>query len=539
VTSARPPGAKVPARAQAEAALRAGEERLRLVLESALDAVVTMDAKGQIESWSPQAESIFGWPRAEALGRPLAETIIPPAQRAAHTSGLERFLATGEGPVLNRRLEVTALRRDGTEFPVELTVTALAAGGTWSFAAFVRDISDRKLAEQQFAARTAELSASEARFRRLLETAPEAIYVLDPSTQRIVDGNQNMADLVGRPLADVIGLPVQDVSAPTQPPEGLPVIEAAARRITEMMATDGPLLFEWTVRRSDGRDVPVEVRAVRLPAVSGDLVRGSVFDISDRKAAEEKLLRAYQREKELGELKSNFVSMVSHEFRTPLGIIHSSAEILERYFDRLPPEQRREQLASITHAARNLAALVDEVLLLSRVEAGRLQFEPASLDLPRLLLQLIDEVSSATSRRCTIALDAAGVDGEAVGDESLLRHILTNLLSNAVKYSPGGGRVELTAERDGDVVTLVVRDGGIGITTEDQKQLFTAFHRGSNVGERPGTGLGLVIVRQCVDLHVGTIALESAVGRGTCVTVRLPLFSPRLARAAARDRPAS
>jgi signal transduction histidine kinase len=276
----------------------------------------------------------------------------------------------------------------------------------------------------------------------------------------------------------------------------------------------------------------VEIRAVRLPTVSGDLVRGSVFDISARKAAEEELLRAYQREKELGELKSSFVSMVSHEFRTPLGIIHSSAEILERYFDRLAPERRREHLASITHAARSLAALIDEVLLLSRVEAGRMRFAPAPLDLPRLLRRLVDEVGSATGHRCRVELDAGDVGGGATGDESLLRHILTNLLSNAVKYSTERATVELSARREGDAVAFVVRDAGIGIGPEDQKRLFTAFHRGSNVGDRPGTGLGLVIVRQCVELHHGTIALESAPGQGTRVTVRLPLFGPSRARAA-------
>jgi PAS domain S-box-containing protein len=515
---------------------------MRLVIDSALDAVVAMDAEGRIHDWNRQAETVFGWCRDEVLGRSLAETIIPESQRAAHSAGLARFLATGEGPVLNRRIEVSALRRDGSEFPVELTVTALMAGGARCFSAFVRDISDRKRAERQFAERTAELSASEARFRRLLETAPEAIYVLDPATQRIVDGNQNMADLVGRRLRDVIGMPVEQVSAPTQPPDGLPVIETAARRITEMMATDGPLLFEWVVRRSDGHDIPVEIRAVRLPTVSGDLVRGTVFDISARKAAEEELLRAYAREKELGELRSRFVSMVSHEFRTPLGIIHSSAEILERYFDRLTPERRNEQLQSITQAARNLAALIDEVLLLSRVEAGRMQFVPAPLDLPRFLRQLVDEVGSATSHRCPIHLELVGLNGGAQGDEGLLRHVLTNLLSNAVKYSREGAPVDLVARRHGDDVVLTVRDRGIGIAPEDQKRLFTAFQRGRNVGDAPGTGLGLVIARECVDLHLGTIEVESALAQGTVVSVKLPVFrtaSPEAPRSGERPDPSA
>jgi signal transduction histidine kinase len=159
-----------------------------------------------------------------------------------------------------------------------------------------------------------------------------------------------------------------------------------------------------------------------------------------------------------------------------------------------------------------------------------MQFVPAPLALARFLRQLADEVASATSHRCPIVLALDGVDGGATGDESLLRHALTNLLSNAVKYSTEGEAVELSVRRDGDDAIFVVRDRGIGIGPEDQKRLFTAFRRGTNVGDRPGTGLGLVIARQCVGLHLGSIAVRSALGEGTTVTVRLPVFDPALSQ---------
>ena len=248
-------------------------------------------------------------------------------------------------------------------------------------------------------------------------------------------------------------------------------------------------------------------------------------DITERKRAENELLKALAREKELGELKSNFVSMVSHEFRTPLGVIMSASEILQRYLDRLPPEKRTHHLQSIFTATQNLSRLVEEVLLLGKAEDGKMKFNPAPISLLTLCRLLADEVMSATNRQCPIQVTASsGVDG-AQGDENLLRHIMTNLLTNAVKYSEPGKRVDVTVERNHQYAVFHIRDQGIGIPPEDQPTVFDSFYRGRNVGHRPGTGLGLVIVKSCVKLHHGDIRLESKLGEGTTVIVRLPMFA--------------
>ncbi len=228
-------------------------------------------------------------------------------------------------------------------------------------------------------------------------------------------------------------------------------------------------------------------------------------------------------EREVRQMKDTFVSMVSHEFRTPLGIIQSSAQILDRYLDRLPSDQRREQVTSITRNVRRMAGLIDEVLVLGKVEAGQLRCVPAPADLPGLGRRLIDEVISATAGRCPIQFEIEPMP-MAQADEALLRHILTNLLSNAVKYSPGGQPVRFRITRKGPGAEFTIRDEGIGIPAADRASLFTAFHRGANVGQIPGTGLGLTIVKRCVELHGGELECESEEGRGTTFRVRLPLF---------------
>jgi signal transduction histidine kinase len=236
-------------------------------------------------------------------------------------------------------------------------------------------------------------------------------------------------------------------------------------------------------------------------------------------------LRLLARERELSELKSNFVSLVSHEFRTPLEIIMSSVDNLHRYHDRLAPEKREQLLLTINKSVRRMAGMMEEVLVLGRLETDRMRFAPAPLELRSLCRRLCDEIESATGKRCPIQLDMNGTPENASGDESLLRHIFTNLLSNAVKYSPADQSVDFAVQRDGDKAICRFTDRGCGIPEADQKRLFQAFHRGSNVQQIPGTGLGLLIVQRCVALHGGEIQFESVEGQGTTFTVRLPLFN--------------
>ena len=268
-------------------------------------------------------------------------------------------------------------------------------------------------------------------------------------------------------------------------------------------------------------------------------------EVAARERAEIEVQRALAQEKQLSELKSRFVSMVSHEFRTPLGIISSSAEILDAYLERLSPDERKSNIRDITDATRHMSRMMEEVLLLGRVEAGRMTCRPGPLDLTVFGQRLVDEVTSATNRRCAIAFSVAPGMVEARADEDLLRHIFTNLLNNASKYSSPGEVVEFRIEAQGHLAIFTVRDHGIGIPEADAKLLFQAFHRGRNVGDTPGTGLGMTIVKRCVELHGGKIAFQSAEGSGSTFVVALPLFGAadsngdggtKFIHAAARDR---
>ena len=294
--------------------------------------------------------------------------------------------------------------------------------------------------------------------------------------------------------------------------------------------------FWADLERSNGllRDIEVQsrtksgtVRTLLASAESIEINREPhvfifALDITERKRAEVELLRALAREKELGQLRSNFVSVVSHEFRTPLGIIQSSAEILRDYLEQLKPAERKDHLQSIFNNTRRMAGLMEEALLLGSLDAGKLEFKPAPLELPAFVRRLTEEVMSATSRRCPIELSFGEIPVDIQADERLLQHIFTNLLTNAVKYSDPGRSVQFEIGCAEAEIVCTIRDRGIGIPEADREWLFNPFHRGRNVADRPGTGLGLVIVKRCVDLHGGIIQVLSKCGEGTMVTVRLP-----------------
>jgi PAS domain S-box-containing protein len=363
----------------------------------------------------------------------------------------------------------------------------------------------------------AALSESEARFSAAFQASPILTMIMRSSDAKFVLANDAFLNWSGYSRDEVLGRTGRDLGIWEDPAE-------RDRYWKDVRLAGSIRERECRVRTRHGRISTMLVSGVTIELNGVDHLLVMGVDISQRKQAEVELLRTLERETELNQLKSNFVSMVSHEFRTPLGIIQSSAELLHEFYQKMPAADRDQQLDSITRNTRRMATLMEEMLVLSRLDAGKLEFQPTTLDLARFCRRLVDEILSATNRHCCIELSLASHALNAHADERLLSHIFTNRLSNAVKYSESGSTVNFTIEQDAADVVCTIRDHGIGISAEDQENLFKAFHRGSNVGTRPGTGLGLLLVKRCVELHLGTVQLVSQPGEGTTVTVRLPVF---------------
>ncbi|MBE0613301.1 MAG: PAS domain-containing sensor histidine kinase [Burkholderiales bacterium] len=274
---------------------------------------------------------------------------------------------------------------------------------------------------------------------------------------------------------------------------------------------------EWVWILSHGRVVE-RARDRRVMRVAG-----TNMDISQRKLAEAELLSALRLEKELSERKSRFAMLTQHEFRTPLSTILSSAELLEHYAVSLSAGDRLAMLHGIQSGVKRMDALIDNVLMIGKAEAGTLKFAPTAVDLAQICEKAVEDLRKDVGAQYAISFERNFDRGSVNLDGTLLRRILGNLLSNAVKFSRAGSAVSLAvAERDGHAV-IEVCDQGIGIPVEDQARLFETFHRASNVDNRQGAGLGLAVVKKAVELHGGTVSIESKVNAGTRVSLQLPL----------------
>lgn len=237
---------------------------------------------------------------------------------------------------------------------------------------------------------------------------------------------------------------------------------------------------------------------------------------------ESELRLALEKEKELNQLRSDFMALISHEFRTPLTTISSSNQLLLRYSDKLSPEKKQVHHARIENAVEQMAELLEEVLLIGRAEAGMLKLELTHIDVVAACRHIVETLQINTARHQLI-FSTTSQEFYAELDKKLLGHILTNLLSNAIKYSPNGGTIQFDLITTGESVALRVQDSGIGIPAKDLPQLFESFSRASNVGSIQGTGLGLAMVKKSVDLQGGKITVESKEGVGTTFTVMLPI----------------
>lgn len=231
--------------------------------------------------------------------------------------------------------------------------------------------------------------------------------------------------------------------------------------------------------------------------------------------------QALANEQEQRLVKAKLVGMFSHDFRNPLSTIFSSNSLLRDYADRLDAQRRLTHLNRIDASVRQLLQMLDDMLIVTQMEAGSLQFKPEPLNISQTIQTIAEEFQAINSEACNIYYESL-VSSVVMADPRLIRQIASNIISNAIKYSPHNGEVHITLDRRDDEYILTVRDQGIGIDKEDQQNLFNAFKRGSNVGKIMGTGLGLAIVKEAVTMHGGSVHLESAVGKGTTVTVVIP-----------------
>ncbi len=537
---------------------------LRDVLDTALDAVVSIDAEGQVTFWNRRAEAIFGWSAQEAHGREIAALVMPARYRDAHREGLRRFLATGEGPILNQRIALTASHRDGTEFPIELAVTAVKESGTYSFNAFIADVTERRAAEKALQM-SEQQKASLLRLSGHLERAHTFSEVLQAALAevRTVTGYRSAwAYLFSEDGASMSLLSIEGARADTLR-RSAPVLTVKGDGMLEaLLAAHGPVVVEDArtdprtnkelVARFENRtiiNVPMMladkkigafgtgsfgVEGVRLPdrheldylsTMAGQL--GGVFDriqlLEERAQAyedirtlnaqlEQRVLeRTAQLEAANEELEA-FTYSVSHDLRAPLRHIDGFARILlEEYAGRLDADGRH-YLDVICGGARSMGEMVDDLLQLSQIEHQDLVRKPTDLNV--VVRDVIAELEPACRGR-----DIEWVIGElpvAPCDPGLIKLVFVNLLSNAVKYTRRRtpAVIEVGRGPHEHPAVIFIKDNGAGFDERHAHKLFGVFQRLHRKEDFEGTGIGLATVQRILKKHGGRVWAEAAVDAG-------------------------
>jgi PAS domain S-box-containing protein len=629
---------------KAEAALLESERRLSQIIDTSLDAVITIDQQGIITEWNQQAEKIFGYAKEEMLGAPMAEWILPHRHREAHAQGMERFLTTGVGKVVNRRIEFTALKRSGEEFPVELSINPIKLGDQYFFNAFLRDISERKRSEEV-------IRNNQVRMRELIGNLQSGV-LLENERREIVLVNQFFCDIFGIPAppAALIGM---DCSQSAEQSKGLFVdpegfVQGIENRLRnrrlavgeELQMTDGRILERdyiplysddkylghlWqyrdltekrraadAIRKSEekyrgiienmelgllevdregkvtraynrfcdmtgyreseliGRDaaeilIPADQRYI-MDRQSADRLRGKAgiyeiqlrkkdgaliwvlisgaplinaegamvgslgihYDITKRKNLERALNQAKQQAEQARLAERQFLTNMSHEIRTPMNAVIGMTHLL---YETPINEDQKELLDALRFSADTLLGVINNILDLSKIEAGELEIE----EKPFNLLQLAQALKRTFQFKLrekpvsvTLEYDER-IDCLVIADPVRINQILTNLLANASKFTHSGTvglRIVLKSHQEGNyLIRFEVHDTGIGIPADKIDTIFQNFKQADIQVTRKfgGTGLGLAIVKQLVELMNGRIEVESEQGRGSTFAVELRL----------------
>lgn len=485
-------------------ALHQSEERYRQVVEHVGEGMVVVQGE-RFAFVNTKASAIVEMPIADMMARGYLERIHPDDHALVQQRRLKRLA----GESVPNRYEIRLQMPDGRVKWIDIGVTLVPWQGGTATLTFFSDVSERKALENRLTNTLAEREI-------VLNTSVVGIAFLTPEG-RFRWANPAMLNLFGGQAHDSLHS-MEQVYLNRQ--QYLEVGGAVAQAIRK-----GELFQrELPMRKLDGTPIWVSLSGQAVNHLN--LHEGTVWtalDITERKLAEEGIRTALAQQRELNDLRTRFVSMASHEFRTPLATILSSAELLKYYSDRMDANERRDVLRSIEESVQRMTTMLDSVLVLGRAEAQMMGFNPQVADIGKLCQQVLDETLKATaSNRCDVTLHVEPGLPSGQLDPTLLRHIFGNLLSNAIKYSPSGGQVRFAVGRDETHFVLSITDQGIGIPADEVPHLFASFHRASNVGDIKGTGLGLAIVKQAVELHSGSVTVHSQINEGTCFTVRLP-----------------
>lgn len=505
-------------------------EYLRLITLTAQDAIIVVNERSQITEWNLAAYKIFQYSREEALGQPLHQLITPPRFLAEAEHGFTRFQKNGEGLLVGKTTEIVARRKDGSEFPAELSISAVKVKGRWHAIGITRDITERKEAEEKLRVhqielkmqneelqRTqAELDASHAKYVDLYDLAPVGYCTIASETGLILQTNLTASTLLGVARQALIKQKISNFILP----EDQDIYYQFRRKLGASHSC------ELRMVKNDGTQFWANLMSNVEQANDGVLAARVVLsDITEHKRAEAELLAAKVLAEEASRAKSAFLARMGHELLTPLNAIIGFAQVMEASADDEIIATHRDNVKTIVRSGWQLHRIIKDLLSLSEIESRKVVLHIDKVDACNCLTETC-ELIAPLARERGVELHCAhdGLEGAIVlADPFRLHEVLTNLLDNAIKYNRDGGSVTLSGQQMPGRLRILVTDTGQGIPESELSTLFQPFSRlAQRTYSIEGAGVGLSIARQLTELMGGTIGVESVVGQGSTFWIELP-----------------
>ncbi|RCJ24996.1 hypothetical protein A6S26_17510 [Nostoc sp. ATCC 43529] len=495
----------------AQETLKHSEEKFRNLVEASSDWIWEIDENTVYTYVSPKIRDILGYEPTEILGKTPFDLMSP--EEAERVIKIFTPIAAAQQPF--QCLKNINIHQDGHLVFLESSAVPVfnAEGQFRGYRGIDRDITEGKQSETP-------LFGSQQKLQYLLSFSPAVVYTCK------ISGDYG-ATFVSENVTTITGYEAQqfvensDFWASHIHPEDITQVFGQLSEILER----GNYTIEYRFLHQDGiyRWIYDQGKLVRDRTGNPMEIVGYWVDITERKLSEQELRVALEKEKQLNELKSRFVSMTSHEFRTPLTTILSSCELLEHYRQKWTQEKQLTHLHRIQTAVKRMTEMLNDVLVIGKAGTGKLEYRPTSFDLVKYCQQLVEEMQMNLNNQRLISFTSQYHSIPCCMDDKLLSHIFNNLLSNAIKYSADDSIVKFSLSCQNGRALFEIQDWGIGIPEEDLPFLFESFHRARNVGNILGTGLGMAIVKKCIDIHQGEIFVRSTEGLGTKFTVIIAL----------------
>ena len=480
--------------------------QLQAVLDTALDAVVSMDSQGRITAWNQRAHLLLGWRKEDVQDKVLNEIVLRPVPSAVRESGLARMMKGAAESNLNRRVEMLAKHRDGHEIPVEVSTTRLMLGGTAMTTAFIADISERKANQERLAL-----------FRRVFDASNQSIVISDAKSRGLYQ-NRAHEQAMGYSDDEIIGKPF----AHALPQDIASTVWADIKRA---IAQDGAWYGQVPFRRKDGSEFMTASHIGSIKDEQGNVqyVFNLFTDFTEELARREELRLAREVAEKANLAKSDFLSSMSHELRTPMNAVLGFGQILE-FDESLTPEQL-DNVREILKGGHQLLKLINDVLDLAKIESSSIKLSLETINVAGLIEEAWRVLAPLALTRSITLHKNLPLTAAVTADRARLKQVLLNLLSNAINFNCDGGEISVcTLEMPTGQLRIEIADSGQGIAPARLPIIFEAFNRRGTVrGQVGGTGIGLIITRRLVDLMGGEVGVHSELGVGTTFWVDLPV----------------